>query len=273
MLPVAGGVFTMGAADGDKSERPPHEEQVAPFWMDETEVTVEAFSSCVRAGACQAEKDVSWDRISEEDRSLWSLACNWGKKDREQHPINCVDWYQATAFCAWAGKRLPTEVEWEFAARGGPKKLRHPWGDRAPDASLANGCGAECVAWFAAQKKQREPLHDQDDGWPTTAPAGRFPALGTPTPFGLKDMVGNVWEWTSSPPGDDYSGPRAALARLDCKNVAHIQCQATAKRSNRGSGWSDTRAAGLRGSQRGSDVASDRTSTLGFRCAWAPAEP
>ena len=117
MVPIPSGSCLMGSPDRPETQ-PVHPIQVTGFEMDETEVTVQAFGECVAAGICTASTTVEWAGISGEDRRKYSEACNWGKADRARHPMNCVDWNQAIAFCAWAGKRLPSEQEWEYAARG-----------------------------------------------------------------------------------------------------------------------------------------------------------
>jgi len=101
--------------------------------------------------------------------------CNWGKPDRTNHPINCVSWKAAAAYCEWQGKRIPTEQEWEFAAVGGGLELELPWGSTIPDALIER-----IVAAFP--------------GRPGTHEVGAV--VGGV--FGLVDMAGNVWEWTAS---------------------------------------------------------------------------
>lgn len=133
--------------------------EVKPFAMDRTEVTVTAYARCVAAGRCSSAGN--------------GFRCSAGDRlsSRSHLPITCVDYEQAARFCAWAGKRLPTEVEWEYAARG-PGSRRYPWGDAPVDVTRL--CS-----------KQAEPCA-----------VGSRPAGATPE--GILDLAGNVWEWTSS---------------------------------------------------------------------------
>jgi sulfatase modifying factor 1 len=158
MMAVPGGEFWMGSAPGKYApdESPRFRTKVADFCMDATEVTVSSYRRCVAAGACPA----AFARYKR---------CNYGRSDREDHPINCVDWHQASAFCAWRQARLPTEVEWEYAARGGSALRRYPWGSEGVD-------GHACWKQSAG-----------------TCATARF----APGAFGLYDMSGNVWEWVS----------------------------------------------------------------------------
>jgi formylglycine-generating enzyme required for sulfatase activity len=134
--------------------------------MDATEVTVEAYDRCLRAGRCEAE-----ERPEREDPEDDEARCNAGHPDRADHPMNCVTWSQAERYCRANGKRLPTEQEWELAARGAAGRM-FPWGEAwEPDR----------LCW------------NRKDG---TCPAGAYRAGDTA--LGLTDMAGNVWEWTSS---------------------------------------------------------------------------
>jgi len=146
--------------DDSPTEKPV---SVAAFCIDRTEVTTAAYSACVRNGKCSSARSV-------EDR------CNAGVAGRENHPINCVNWDQATAYCKAQGKRLPTAKEWEYAARGNDGR-EYPWGDEEPTNQLC---------W------------DRDgEGKPnSTCAVGSYPAGRSP--FGLDDMAGNVWEWTAT---------------------------------------------------------------------------
>jgi formylglycine-generating enzyme len=141
------------------------------FSISKTEVTVGQYRACVEAGACTAPDDKSSSKY-----------CNWGYSGREDHPVNCVDWNQASAFAKWAGGRLPTGKEWTYAATSGGKSWEYPWGDEAATCSRAImddggvGCG-------------------QDRTWPVCSkPAGN-------STQGVCDLAGNVWEWTDEREG------------------------------------------------------------------------
>jgi formylglycine-generating enzyme required for sulfatase activity len=153
---------------------PPRRGRLDAFAIDRHEVTVAQYRRCVQAGACREPGG--------------SPACNWTRADRSRHPVNCVDWNQARAYCAWAGKRLPSEAEWEKAARGARARA-YPWGDAPPDCARAamSGCTRH------------------------TAPVGSRSPRGD-SPYGLWDMAGNVWEWVSDSHGSGPQG-RARVCR------------------------------------------------------------
>jgi Sulfatase-modifying factor enzyme 1 len=158
MALLPGGSFWVGAEPGDhysEDESPRFRTTLAPFCMAQTEVTVSAYAECVSRGTCTP--------------AVASHAqCNAAHKNRPDYPINCVTWPQADAYCGAHGVRLPSEVEWEYAARGGEQYLKYPWGSDSPDghACWKHGGGSCAVKEF---------------------PAGAF---------GLFDISGNVWEWT-----------------------------------------------------------------------------
>lgn len=172
MVRIPGGSFMMGSEDGAPKEGPQHRVEVAPFELDITEVTVGAYTECVRAGRCAIPDSGGGDP---RDRGK----CTYDQGAKNQ-PMNCVDWSQAAAFCQAQGKRLPTEQEWEFAARGGPEERSSPWGSDAPGTQLC---------WQGLAKRGG------------TCEVGSFP----PGAYGLMDMVGNVWEWTADDYAADYS--------------------------------------------------------------------
>jgi formylglycine-generating enzyme required for sulfatase activity/tRNA A-37 threonylcarbamoyl transferase component Bud32 len=204
---VKGGTMYMGARDIEDAE--PHEVKLSPFCMDRTEVTTGAYMACVAKGECERPPDqVSANPpFTKAQTQRFSALCNASHADRSQHPINCVAWDMASNYCHKRRQRLPTEAEWEFAARGSSQE-KYPWGRDAPSAKYLNACGKECVRWGVANGEPRQPMYEEDDGFPATAPVGSFPAGATPS--GVMDLAGNVWEWTA-----DWYGPYGAAAVTD----------------------------------------------------------
>lgn len=188
MLELPGGSFALG-------EVPEKTETVAPFFVDSTEVTVESYKKCVAAGACtKAAANIEWTGASATTQQEWSKLCNGGQANRDNHPINCVTWDQAEAYCKFADKRLPTEAEWEYAARGTDGRA-FPWGMNPITSQHANLCDKRC-ADFANKLGIRWTPFDGDDGYEGTAPVGSFPTGNTSA--GVQDLHGNVAEWTST---------------------------------------------------------------------------
>ena len=186
MIALKGGTFTMGtdavAPNGElDNDRPSHFATVPPFRIDMTEVTVDAYRRCVEDGACSMPEH--------KPRPLQRPPCNWNEAGRGAHPINCVTWHQADAYCKWTGKQLPTEEMWEFAARG--KHGRDfPWGPGVPN----HRWGAPADVYERLEGSCRTPDKSSDYD---TCPVGSAP-LGA-TPEGVLDLAGNVMEWTASP--------------------------------------------------------------------------
>jgi eukaryotic-like serine/threonine-protein kinase len=258
MVPVSAGTFQMGSPNGvgDEDEHPQHQVTLSKYCIDKMEVTVEAYALCVAAKSCSAAPiTVRWGGYSEEQVKLYSPFCNVIRDDRQNHPINCVDWDQAKAYCAWAGKRLPTEAEWEYAARGSDGR-KYPWGNGEPSATRLNACGSECVAMAKRDLKlDWAKMYEASDGSETTAPVGRFPDGASP--FGALDMAGNVWEWTA----DWYSAyAGAAVTNPHGANTGEA-------RVIRGGGWYANDAALVRAADRTRIRASYRHTHVGFRCA------
>jgi eukaryotic-like serine/threonine-protein kinase len=207
MVLIEGGRFYAGT-DADKPvlamARPAHKVEVGRFCIDMYEVTTEDYVKCSDAGDCKrAFSESFWPQGSmkrsdwEKARAAYSPLCNFGAEDRGRHPINCVMWAQADEYCRVKGKRLPRELEFEFAARGSDGRV-YPWGDDPPSAAHLNGCGKECVEWRKTNGLSAvEPLYPEDDGHVGTAPVGSAPAGRTQA--GLFDLVGNVFEWTAEP--------------------------------------------------------------------------
>jgi len=128
MVAVPAGAFTMGADDGSDAEKPAHKVGISkPFFIDKTEVTVAAYKACVDAGKCTV-PSVHRPDIAEDEVLKFAPMCNYGTPGRNDHPVNCVDLGQAAAYCDFIGKRLPTEAEWEYAARGTDGR-KYPWGN------------------------------------------------------------------------------------------------------------------------------------------------
>lgn len=154
---------------------------VESFCLDTHEVPVRAYAACVKKGACtMPASSGNWVASTADEKSLRNHSCNVGRKDREDHPVNCVDWTQAEAYCKAQGKRLPTDVEWEWAARSGPVRYKYPWGFESPDLQLC---------WSGFQKRT------------STCPIGAYPK-GVDS-FGVHDLAGNVREWTSTATSGD----------------------------------------------------------------------
>jgi formylglycine-generating enzyme required for sulfatase activity len=174
------GSFEMGSPEGEGEpyEWPVHTVRVLPFEILQTEITVASYGACVEAGACEL-----WPASGDTPDS-----CNqWDPDPVQEHPQNCMDWHMAADFCFWAGGRLPSEAEWEYAARsGGQEGKTYPWGEAEPDCDLANvkGDSADCGT-------HTEPV--------CSHPAGH-------TEQGLCDMGGNVYEWVADYFHNSYEG-------------------------------------------------------------------
>ena len=241
---IPGGTFWMGDPDYAK---PVHKVTLSPFCIDRTEVTVAGYRACVQDGGCPPPSaTVDWKDIKPEEKTKWSPYCTWGKRKLDEHPINCVDWNQATTFCEWAGGRLPSEAEWEYAARGKDGRL-YPWGNQRPDASRLNACGGECG---------QARMYPGDDGWPATAPVGSFPEGASA--FGVLDMAGNVWEWTADSFADYSDQPVTDPQRLQHDESPRVF---------RGGSWTNVDPVWVRAGYRNKRDPGSRTMILGFRCA------
>ncbi|MDX2032385.1 MAG: SUMF1/EgtB/PvdO family nonheme iron enzyme [Blastocatellia bacterium] len=180
MVYVLGGAFRAGRDDGEPNERPAHTVTIKPFFIDRTEVTNEEYQKYIDATGSPAPPAWNDNRFPE---------------NAEKLPVTGISWEEATAYAEWAGKRLPTEEEWEFAARGADGRF-YPWGENwMPDTANVKNTEGET----------RELM-----------PVGQF-VLGA-SPFGVVDMSGNVWEWTASDyreyPGGSIEAPPAGFTNL-----------------------------------------------------------
>jgi formylglycine-generating enzyme required for sulfatase activity len=194
MVRVEGTTFVMGAADGYPDERPVRPVKVKSFWIDRHEVTVAQFGRFVAATGYRTEAErAGWSGVFVIANRAWERidGADWrhpegprAPEPRPDEPVTQVSWNDAVAYADWSGKRLPTEAEWEFAARGGTSGGQFPWGDEPCPAG-------RCVAnWWQGEFPTR---NTGQDGYVGRAPVGRF----APNGFGLYDMIGNVWEWTA----------------------------------------------------------------------------
>ena len=242
---VPAGPFQMGCSAGDracdKDEGPEGgvAVEVPEFFIDKTEVTVAAYRVCARAGKCT---------VPQKPNNPRDHYCNYGVAGRDEHPVNCVDWHQANAYCAWRGKRLPWEPEWEKAARAG-SKTAFPNGQRisCKEAVLNDGSTTGSVAGEL-----------DGCGEDRTDSAGSRP----PNVLGLHDMHGNVVEWTAS-----WYAP-SATAGLYAKGNLRGPAEGE-RRVARGGAW-DTKAANARSSFRDPRKPEQFGGSLGFRCARSP---
>jgi formylglycine-generating enzyme required for sulfatase activity len=249
MARIPEGSFNMGSETGEVDEKPVHAVRVRAFDMDATEVTVAAYGACVASGACTPApgqvRVAGASGASGVDHRLDDEYCNGDRPDRQQHPVNCVDWFMADAYCRWAGKRLPNEEEWEYAARG-PQGHAFAWGDSDPSSEVLNACGDECVEAMRAKGQSLRGLYQGSDHWPFTAPVGKY----KPNQFGLYDMAGNVWEWTAS--------AYCPYGKSDCGD---------ARRVARGGSWQVVDWVFVRSADRAPYDPSTRNTAIGFRCA------
>jgi formylglycine-generating enzyme required for sulfatase activity/tRNA A-37 threonylcarbamoyl transferase component Bud32 len=215
---VSGGAFTMGdtLGDGEPAEKPTSRVTLASFWIDRFEVTFDQFAKFVQGGGYKTQGN--W----EQNRARGG-----------NHPVVNVTWADAVAYCRWADKRLPSEAEWEFSARG-PEGRKYPWGNQ----------------WDAT----RAAFRGNRGGNNASSPVGSYAAGASP--FGVQDLAGNVWEWTSSL---EKPYPYAAADGREDPQVS-------GPRASRGGSWFTTQDL-LRSSARDFPSARSQNDKLGFRCA------
>jgi formylglycine-generating enzyme required for sulfatase activity len=217
MVRLDGGPFQMGLDSAEPDEFPEHRVTVSGFLMDRTEVTVAMYGQCIEQGVCAAPRLVIEGALP-------------------SHPVVGVSWYDAQKYCTWTGKRLPSEAEWEFAAR-------HPHFGPMP--------------WEGKLEPGRLNERGEDDGFARTAPVGSFPGGNTAT--GLQDMAGNAAEWTADWYDSTYY---KKSAEKDPKGPEGD----TGTKSVRGGSWS-VPAYRARSTARTSIDPNASNDAVGFRCA------
>ena len=232
---IGKGTFLMGSQGWGEFESPIHAVDVDSFFIDETPVTNREFEVFVRETGYKtaAEKvGAGWNFHKGKYQNVAGLSWKtFASKDRDDHPVVLVSWHDAKSFADWAGKRLPTEAEWEFASRGGNEQLLYPWGD--------NFTGKECN-W---NRKASE------------LPATTQVRLFEPNNYGLFDMVGNVWQWID----DDYDAHAYNDETGEKKeNVLKVR---------RGASFNVIQPFRLRCANRGAYDPEAFSVNIGFRCA------
>jgi formylglycine-generating enzyme required for sulfatase activity len=248
MVYVPAGSFSMGS-DRYDVEKPIQEITLEAFWIDQTEVTNTLFQKFVQAQAYRTDAETSGISIVRNITSkTWekTSGADWQHPQGPQsnldglwqHPVVNVSWNDATAYCTWAGGRLPSEAEWEKAARGEDGRT-YPWGETAPDPTLLNFTDV-----YLGKKAS--------DGYLFTVPVGSYPT-GV-SPYGAYDMAGNVWEWVgdwfTAYPGNPVSDPNFG----------------TKSRVLRGGSWFNPPDI-VRSAYRFINIPSGSSTTMGFRCA------
>ena len=234
-VPLAGGRLLMGSDEGAPSARPAHGVEVGPFSLMRGEVTGAQYHACVKEGACSPTGDAA--------------ACT-PLGPLERRPVSCVNWKQSAAFCSWLGARLPTEAEWELAARG-LEGRPYPWGSARPTCELTNFAGAG-----DEDKIDREGCSDNE---PDVACARQ----GS-TPEGICDLAGNLWEWVADDWHRDYKGAPARGAWCATPTCAPLS-ERVAKVYRGGAWYHD--AEQVRATSRAFGRVDLQSEGVGFRCA------
>lgn len=235
MVIVPAGPFTMGSQEGPEDEQPMHEVKLAQFSIDRFPVTNAQYAEFLNGVSAQARKPPHLLDYADPDVRVYRRGDKWAADEGfENHPVVEVPWAGALAYCTWRGKRLPTEAEWEKAARGTDAR-RYPWGSELPE-----------------QRRARYGA-----GYNETGPVDAYPAGASP--YGVRDLSGNAWEWVSS----QYRAYpyRADDGREDLKPGP--------VRGTRGGGH-DSPEAEITTTHRGAKLSRNPASghhNIGFRCA------
>jgi formylglycine-generating enzyme required for sulfatase activity len=221
---VPAGSFQMGSDSGNSDEKPVHTVTLDAFWVDQTEVTNKMYALCVGAGECPPPSSTK----------SYTLDSYYGNAQYDNYPVIYVSWNNAKAYCEWAGRRLPTEAEWEKAARGTDGRI-YPWGDAAPESTMLNFNVGD------------------------TTEVGKYP--NGASPYGALDMAGNVWEWVNDWYGESYysNSPSENPQGPDSGQF----------RALRGGSWNYYDRL-VRAASRDWFAPDDFNNNFGFRCARSP---
>jgi iron(II)-dependent oxidoreductase len=235
MVEIPAGVFVMGSDHGPADERPAHQVTLPAFWIDRFPVTNSHFAEFLNAVGPHNPRSQRLFDVDDPDARIHQVTGKWtADRGYENHPVVEVSWAGARDYCAWRGKRLPTEAEREKAARGTDGR-RYPWGSSTPDRSRAQ---------FAARYNETAPV----DGFAAGA-----------SPYGVQGIAGNAWEWVSS---------AYRTYPYDAKD-GREELTAGPVRGTRGGGH-DSPAAEITTTQRGRNLSRNPASghhNIGFRCA------
>jgi formylglycine-generating enzyme required for sulfatase activity len=192
---VPGGTFQMGSTEGDSDEQPVHSVTLDSFWIDKYEVISAQFAAFLNERGNQTQDGVSWLDLDDQGSLIEQVSGEYRPKPGyDSHPVNQVTWYGAAAYCEWAGGRLPTEAEWEYAARGREGSV-YPWGNEF-DCSRGNFDDETQIDEYVI------PGGAGCDGYDRTAPVGSF-EVGASWCEAF-DLAGNVWEWVNDWYQEDY---------------------------------------------------------------------
>lgn len=256
MVPIEGGTFRMGNdLSPHADQRPAHDVRVGPFRMDEHEVTNRQFAQFVeQTGYRTTAEQRGWSYVPARRGLEWGRCpgADWRHPGgphtsihgRHHYPVVHVSWHDAVAYAAWCGKRLPTEAQWEYAARSGLRDADYPWGRE-------ERIGGEYQANY------RQPgLAPDADGHDGPAPVRSYP----PSPFGLYDISGNVWEWCGDWYAEDFY---AASPRRDPTGPEQGRCRVL-----RGGSWLSPESYSFTHhvSYRGKALPEQTYANVGFRC-------
>src|SRR5271157_6454538 len=240
LLYVPAGNFLMGSSDADSlaqpDEKPQHTVYLDAFWIDQTVVSNAMYMRCVQAAGCKPHLDMA---------PVMGMYPYYNSPRFANYPMIDVTWDEATAYCTWAGRRLPTEAEWEKASRGTDGRI-YPWGNTF-NGNFLNFCDVNCPRPWANK--------EYNDGYADTAPVGSYPKGASP--YGVLDMAGNVYEWVADWYSENYysaslvtnpTGPSSGQGKI-----------------MKGGAWSD--AASTNATSQVNFSPSSSFDFAGFRCA------